>query len=131
MASKLEAVDLLHKTLGHVSVKRLQEWVSTGQVKWTYESPPVNFVKYSSSCVACSMAKSRRAAHRRTIKTPLGPGQLIYVDRWGPSEVASLLSENVYTIGFIDAPRSERGYIKGRRSRTFWSVCNTSLRRPS
>ena len=41
MASKLEAVDLLHKTLGHVSVKRLQEWVSTGQVKWTHESPPV------------------------------------------------------------------------------------------
>ena len=46
MASKLGAVDLLHKTLGYVSVKRLQEWVSTGQVKWTHESPPVKFVKY-------------------------------------------------------------------------------------
>ena len=98
-------MDLLHKTLGHVSVKRLQDWVSTGQVKWTHESPPVNFVKYSSPGGACSIAKSRRAAHTKTIKTPMEPGQLIYVDVWGPSEVASLLSENVYIICFIDAAK--------------------------
>jgi len=117
MASKLEAVDLLHKTLGHVSVKRLQEWVSTGQVKWTHESPPVNFKKYSSPCVACSMAKSKRASHTRTIKTPMEPGQLIYVDVWGPSEVASLISENVYTIGFIDAA-TKRAWLYQRKKKS-------------
>ncbi|NBO67127.1 MAG: hypothetical protein EBU88_20165, partial [Acidobacteria bacterium] len=90
LASKVEAVDLLHRTLGHISLQRLQDWVATGQIKWTHESPPVNFVKISKPCVACSMAKSKRASHSKPIRTPLEPGQLIYVDVWGPNEVASL-----------------------------------------
>jgi hypothetical protein len=117
MASKMEAVDLLHRTLGHVSVKRLQEWVGTGQVKWTHESPPVNFVKYSSPCVACSMAKSRRAAHTKTIKTPLEPGQLTYVDVWRHccQRMCTPLASSML-------PRRELGCINVRRSQIYSSA---------
>jgi hypothetical protein len=103
LASKTEAIDLLHKTLGHVSVDRLQDIVKTGQCSWSHESPPVNFRKYSSPCVACSLAKSKRRSHVKRIRIPTEPGSLVYVDVWGPNETSSLLNANVYTIGFIDA----------------------------
>ena len=103
LASKSEAIDLLHKTLGHISVDRLQDAVKTGHMEWTHETPPVNLRKYSSPCVACSLAKSKRQSHTRKIKVPLEPGSLVYVDVWGPCETSSLINENNYTIGFIDA----------------------------
>jgi len=47
LATKAEAIDLLHRTLGHVSVERLEDWIRTGQIAWTHESEPVRFKKYS------------------------------------------------------------------------------------
>ena len=103
LASKSEAIDLLHKTLGHISVERLQDAVRTGHMEWNHESPPVNLKKYSSPCIACSLAKSKRQSHTKKIKVPIEPGSLVYVDVWGPCETSSLINENKYTIGFIDA----------------------------
>ena len=56
LASKSEAIDLLHKTLGHISVDRLQDILRTGHMEWTHETPPVNLRKYSSPYIACSLA---------------------------------------------------------------------------
>ena len=102
-SSKAEAIDLLHKVLGHVNVDRIQQMISIGRVEWNHESNPVNLRRYSSPCVACALAKSKRQSHTGRIRVPLQPGSMFYVDVWGPCEVASLLNENVYTIGFIDA----------------------------
>ena len=103
LASKAEAIDILHKTMGHINVDRLQDLAQTGQINWTHESPPVNFRKYANPCVACALAKSNRQSHTKKIRVPLEPGSLFYVDVWGPCDTASLINENVYTIGFIDA----------------------------
>jgi hypothetical protein len=103
LQSKAEAIDILHKVLGHVHVERIQEMVRDGRVAWSHESAPVNLKKYSSPCVACDLAKSKRSSHTSRIRVPLEPGSLIYVDVWGPCEVMSLINMNVYTIGFIDA----------------------------
>ena len=91
--------------------------MNTGQIKWTHETAPTNLKKYSSPCVACSMAKSKRAAHTKKIVTPLEPGSLFYVDVWGPSEVVSLINENVYTIGFIDAA-TKRAWLYQRKKKS-------------
>ena len=77
--------------------------IKTGRITWNHETPPVNLKKYADPCVACAMAKSKRVPHTKRIRVPLEPGSLIYVDVWGPCEVMSLLNENIYTIGFIDA----------------------------
>ena len=117
LATKTEAIDLLHRTLGHVSIKRLEDWVRNGVVKWTHESEPVRFKKYASPCVACSLAKSKRAPHTKHIVTPLEPGKLFYVDVWGPCETPSLINDNVYTIGFIDAA-SKRAWLYQRKRKS-------------
>ena len=44
-ASKVEAIDLLHRTWGHISFDRLQDGIKTGHVTWTHPSLPVNFRK--------------------------------------------------------------------------------------
>ena len=103
LASKAEAIDLLHKTLGHVSVDRIQELIKTGHIVWNNEASPVNLRRHSNPCIACALAKSKRQSHVKRIRVPITPGSLIYVDVWGPCETQSLLNENVYTIGFIDA----------------------------
>ena len=103
LASMAEAIDLLHKVLGHISIDRIQELIKTGHIVWSHESPPVNLRKYSSPCIACALAKSRRQSHVKKIRVPTTPGSLICVDVWGPCDTLSLLNEKVYTIGFIDA----------------------------
>jgi hypothetical protein len=103
LQTKAEAIDILHKVLGHVHVERIQEMVKEKRLTWSHESAPVNLKKYSTPCVACELAKSKRSSHTNRIRVPLEPGSLIYVDVWGPCEVMSLINENVYTIGFIDA----------------------------
>ena len=103
LASKAEAIDMLHKVLGHIHVERIQDMIKTGRVKWNHETAPVNLKKHADPCVACALAKSKRVPHTKRLRVPLEPGSLIYVDVWGPCEVISLLNENIYTIGFIDA----------------------------
>ena len=103
LATKAEAIDLLHRTYGHVSVDRLQDCVVTGHVRWEHESKPKRFRKISNPCGVCELAKSKRASHKGTIKTPMEPAELVYVDVWGPCEEGSLMNDNKYTIGFIDA----------------------------
>ena len=87
----------------HINVDLLQDLAQTGKVNWTHESPPVNFRKYANPCIACELAKSKRQSHVKKIRVPLEPGSLFYVDVWGPCDTTSLINENVYTIGFIDA----------------------------
>ena len=53
--------------------------------------------------VTRELAKSKSMSHIHRIWVPLEPGSLIYNDVWGSSELMSLLKENIYTIGFIDA----------------------------
>jgi len=65
LATKTEAIDLLHRTLGHVSIQRLEDWVRNGVIEWKHESEPVRFKKYASPCVACSLAKSKRTPHTK------------------------------------------------------------------
>ena len=98
LASKTEALDLLHKVVGHISVDRIQELVKSGHITWNQ----VNFRKYSSPCVVCALEKSKRKSHARRIKVPIKPGSLVYVDVWTPCDTVSLLNDNVYTICFID-----------------------------
>ena len=117
LATKTEAIDLLHRTLGHVSVQRLEEWVKTGVIDWKHESEPVRFKNYSSPCVSCALAKSKRSPHTKHIVTPLEPGKLFYVDVWGPCETPSLIHSNVYTIGFIDAA-SKRAWLYQRKRKS-------------
>ena len=104
LASKAEALDLLHRTLGHISLDRLVELVRTGVVEWKQgETPIYQQRKHASPCVACSLAKSKRPPHSGHIRVPQQPGELTYVDVWGPCETESLIDDNIYTIGFIDA----------------------------
>ena len=117
LASKTEAIDLLHKVLGHISIDRIQDLVKSGHVIWNHESPPVNLRKYSSPCVACALAKSKRKAHTGRITTPITAGSLIYVDVWGPCDTVSLLNENVYTIGFIDAA-TKKAWLYQRKKKS-------------
>ena len=71
-------------------------------MEWTHESPPVNLRKYSSPCIACSLAESKRQSHSRKIKVPIELGPLVYVNIWRPCQTALLINEYNYTIGFID-----------------------------
>jgi hypothetical protein len=91
--------------------------ISIGRVEWNHESNPVNLRRYSSPCVACALAKSKRQSHTGRIRVPLQPGSMFYVDVWGPCEVASLLNENVYTIGFIDAA-TKRAWLYQRKRKS-------------
>ena len=70
--------------------------VKEKRLTWSHESAPVNLKKYSTPCVACELAKSKRSSHTNRIRVPLEPGSLIYVDVWGPCEVMSLINENVH-----------------------------------
>ena len=117
LASKTEALDLLHKVLGHISIDRIQELVKSGHVAWNHESPPVNFRKFSSPCIACALAKSKRQSHVKRIRVPITPGSLIYVDVWGPCDTISLINESVYTIGFIDAA-TKKAWLYQRRKKS-------------
>ena len=45
MLTKVEAVDLLHRTLGHVAVQRIEDAINTGHVDWCHESRPARFKK--------------------------------------------------------------------------------------
>ena len=91
MASRAESMDILHKTLGHIHEERVINMIKSKHIKWNDHKPPPRIRKHANPCIACALAKSKRH------------GLLTYVDVWGPCEVASLLHENQYTIGFIDA----------------------------
>ena len=101
--SKVEAIDKLHRTLGHVGVQRLEEFVKSGHVKWETATAPTSFKRWASTCPACAMAKSKRLPHTGHLHTPLQAGALWYVDVWGPAETPALNSTNVYSFGFVDA----------------------------
>ena len=52
LQTKAEAIDILHKVLGHVHVEHIQEMVKEKRLTWSHESAPVNLKKYSTPCVA-------------------------------------------------------------------------------
>ena len=60
MLTKAEAVELLHRTLGHVAVQRIEDSISTGHIDWCHESRPTSFKKLSEPCVVCQLAESKR-----------------------------------------------------------------------
>ena len=103
MLTKVEAVDLLHRTLGHVAVQRIEDAINTGHVEWCHESRPDRFKKQSDPCVVCQLAKSKRRTFSSSQPVITEPGQHWYMDVWGPDETPSLIHMNVYTIGFRDA----------------------------
>ena len=37
MLTKVKAVDLLHRTLGHVAEQRIEDAINTGHVEWCHE----------------------------------------------------------------------------------------------
>ena len=102
-ASKVEAVDLLHRTWGHISLDRLQAGINTRHINWSHPSLPVNFRKIGSPCVVCALGKSKRRMFSGPLRPVSVPGSHFYMDVWGPAECPSLLYHNVYMIGFIDA----------------------------
>ena len=102
-ASKVEAIDLLHRTWGHISFDRLQDGIKTGHVTWTHPSLPVNFRKSVSPCVVCAMSKSKRRSFAGPLRPVTEPGAHWYMDVWGPAVHPSLLYLNAYMVGFIDA----------------------------
>ena len=53
MLTKVEAVDLLHRTLSRVAVQRIEDAINTGRVEWCHESRPDRFKKQSDLCVVC------------------------------------------------------------------------------
>ena len=103
LASRAEAMDILHKTLGHIHEERVINMIKSKHIKWDNHKPPPRMRKHGDPCIACALAKSKRQPDSGRIRVPLEPGSLTYVDVWGPCEVSSLIHENQYTIGFIDA----------------------------
>ena len=101
--SKVEAIDILHKTFGHVSVGRLQSGVETGHIQWTHPSLPNNFRKLSAPCVVCALAKSKRRVFAGPIRSAHTPGTHWYMDVWGPADTPAMITENKYMVGFVDA----------------------------
>ena len=47
-------------------------------------------------------AKSKRPPHSGTLERPTQVGELFYVDVWGPAEEPSLITENLYSVGFVE-----------------------------
>ena len=64
-ASKVEAIDLLHRTWGHISLDRIQAGVQSGHINWDHKALPVNFRKLSSPCVVCALCKSKPSTRSR------------------------------------------------------------------
>ena len=103
LTTKAEAIDLLHRTWGHISFDRLQSGVTSGHIPWSHDSLPVNFRKHSSPCVVCSMSKSKRRSFSGPLRPVTIPASHWYMDVWGPAETPALITQNRYMVGFIDA----------------------------
>ena len=102
MLTKVETVDLLHTSLGHTAVQRIEAAINTGHVDWCHESRSVRYKKLSDQCVVCQLAKSKRRTFSSTQPVTNVPVQHWYMDVWGPDKTPSLLHMNVYTTGFCD-----------------------------
>ena len=102
-ASKTEAIDLLHRTWGHISHDRLQAGINSNHISWSHPTLPVNFRKWCTPCVVCALGKSKRRVFSGPLRPVTVPAAHIYMDVWGPAEVPSLVYQNVYMVGFIDA----------------------------
>ena len=94
MLTKVEAVDLLHRILGHVAVQRIEEAINTGHVEWCHESRPGRFKKQSDLCVVCQLAKSKRRTFSSSQPVITVPGQHWDLDVWGPDETPPILHMN-------------------------------------
>ena len=70
--SKVQAIENLHYTIGHVSLERAQHLIENGQWSCTHPSKPTNFVK--------DLANAKRFSFRGPINMP---------DVQGPLEVRS------------------------------------------
>ena len=102
LATKAEAINLLHKRFGHVSKARCQNGVRSGHLPWTHEATPNKFEHCTEPCVVCRLAKSQRRQFSRPLHQVFVPGQHTYVDLWGPCDTPSLIDENLYAVGMID-----------------------------
>ena len=63
LLSKSEAIDQLHKTLGHINVDRTQDMIRLGMFARKHESNPVNLRRHSSPSIAYALAKSKGQSH--------------------------------------------------------------------
>jgi hypothetical protein len=117
MLSKTDAIDQLHKTLGHRAVQHCQDIVKSGHMSWKHTFEPKNFLRHASVCDACLRAKSKRSPHTGHLHIPVRVGELWYCDVWGPNEEPALLTDAVYAIGFIEA-RSRRFVLYHRKQKS-------------
>ena len=102
MITKAETFQLLHGTLGHVAVQRIEDSISSGHIDWCHKSRPTSFKKLSEPCVVRQLAKSKRSGFSGKQPVITYPGQHWYMDVWGPDDIPLLLNLHIYTVGFRD-----------------------------
>jgi len=98
MLSMHETIELLHKRLGHVSMKRIKHLVDSG-----YLNSEITLSQYKDHvCDSCMRCKSTRSSFTQQFPVCNFPLERIHMDVQGPFRVPSL-SGNNYIVGFIDA----------------------------
>ena len=102
LASKAESCNKIHETLAHINGKRITKGIASGHIPWMHESNPSSLRKCSDKCVICQLSKSTRRSFTSPLRTPLAPGQHVYLDLFGPVDTPSLINGNTYVAGFID-----------------------------
>ena len=86
---------LWHCRLGHISEKGMKMLLSKGKLP---ELKSINF----DMCESCILEKHKMVSFLKIGKTPkVGKLELVHIDLWGPSPVASLRGSRYY-ITFID-----------------------------
>jgi len=98
MLSMHDTIQLLHKRLGHISMKRIKHLVNAG-----YLSTETSYSQYKDHiCDACARCKSTRRSFTHNFPNCHYVLERIHMDLQGPFKVSSLTGNN-YIVGFIDA----------------------------
>ena len=88
-------ISLWHRRLGHMSKKGMKMLLSKGKL------PELKSIDFD-LCESCILGKQKNVSILKTGKTPKAEKlELVYIDLWGPSPVASLGGSRYY-ITFID-----------------------------
>jgi len=98
MLSMHETLELLHKRLGHISMKRIKHLVDAGYLSSETSISPFN----DHVCDACKSCQSTRRSFPHTFPECTFPLERVHMDVQGPFRVTSLTGHN-YIVGFIDA----------------------------
>ena len=92
---------LWHHRLGHMSEKGMKMLLSKGKLP---ELKSINF----DMCESCILGKQKNVSFLKTGRTPKAEKlELVHIDLWGPSPVASLGGSRYY-ITFIDDLRDRK-----------------------